>query len=253
MQVKIATIERDTDTQARSEIRRDVVEEYAQLLEDGVLLPPVTLYGTPEQSWIGDGWHRILAHEHCGRTTVNAIIHTGGKREAIECAIPSNSDHGLRRTNADKRRAVLMAMKLWPDESSRFIADKAQVSHVMVKNVRDETTGKAVKSSGKNINSSSPTSQETKNVNSPALLTVNTQEDFPEDEFLSQDIDTEEVIANDIDELVKKFESCKSVLSELERGVARLHQMTGDEDWSETIMSNLSEVRKDLDRWSRQL
>ena len=56
--------------------------------------------------------------------------------EALLVALAANSEHGHRRTNADKRKAVLRAMSEWPDDSAAAIAAKCKVSHTYVHKLR---------------------------------------------------------------------------------------------------------------------
>jgi hypothetical protein len=63
--------------------------------------------------------------------------------DAIIAACGENADHGLRRTNEDKRRAVerLLGDPEWIKWSDRKIADVCRVSHPFVGTVRKELTG----------------------------------------------------------------------------------------------------------------
>jgi hypothetical protein len=58
---------------------------------------------------------------------------------ALQHALAANQTHGLRRTNADKRRAVELALDRWPDKSDREIATLAGTSHPFVGRVRGES------------------------------------------------------------------------------------------------------------------
>jgi hypothetical protein len=62
----------------------------------------------------------------------------GSKRDAILCAVGANADHGQRRTNADKRRAVQTMLQdpEWSGWSDRQIADQCAVSHNFVGSLR---------------------------------------------------------------------------------------------------------------------
>ena len=66
------------------------------------------------------------AHETEGRTTIQAEIHEGGKRDAILYACGANATNGIRLTNADKRQAVerLLADGEWSKWSDSEIARK---------------------------------------------------------------------------------------------------------------------------------
>lgn len=57
--------------------------------------------------------------------------------EALKYALSSNSVHGQRRTNADKRRCVEIAVKEFASLSSRAIAELCGVSDPFVGQIRE--------------------------------------------------------------------------------------------------------------------
>lgn len=70
----------------------------------------------------------------------SADIRQGKKRDAILYSVGANASHGLRRTNEDKRRAVMLLLeddewKLW---SNREIARRCTVSYQLVNDIRKE-------------------------------------------------------------------------------------------------------------------
>lgn len=136
MNVKLEAIELDKTIQCRAELNTGLVNEYADALVAGDSFPPVILFGTPQKSWIGDGWHRVLAAEQIGAKTVRAEIRKGGRSDALRFALSANAIHGQRRTNADKRRSVELALAEWPRLSDRKIAEICAVGHDMVADVR---------------------------------------------------------------------------------------------------------------------
>jgi hypothetical protein len=71
---------------------------------------------------------------------MDANITVGSWQEAFEAALRANKAHGLRRSNADKRRAVESALthKGWAKKTDAFIADACGVSAMFVGNVRRE-------------------------------------------------------------------------------------------------------------------
>jgi hypothetical protein len=104
----------------------------------GAEFPPVVLYGTNGKWWIGDGWHRVLAAKEIGAEMTAADIRPGGRADAIKYALGANQTHGARRTNEDKRRCVEVALREFPDLSSRAIAELCGVSDHIVNNARDQ-------------------------------------------------------------------------------------------------------------------
>lgn len=69
----------------------------------------------------------------------------GGLRDAILHSAGANAAHGLRRTNADKRRAVLMLLEdgEWSQWSDREIGRQCVVDHKTVTRLREEHLGKS--------------------------------------------------------------------------------------------------------------
>ena len=63
----------------------------------------------------------------------------GTRRDAVLHSVGANAQHGLRRTNADKRRAVetLLRDEEWSGWSDSEIARRCGVSHPTVAKVRD--------------------------------------------------------------------------------------------------------------------
>lgn len=60
------------------------------------------------------------------------------RRDAVLYSVGANSSHGLRRTNADKRRAVetLLRDEEWSAWSNREVARRSGVSEFMVRDMR---------------------------------------------------------------------------------------------------------------------
>ena len=94
-------------TQPRQAISDETVLEYAEALRDGAVFPPVVVVRDGANLWLVDGFHRFHAHRSCGRETIAADVREGTLRDAVLHSLSANVEHGLRRTNADKRKAVL--------------------------------------------------------------------------------------------------------------------------------------------------
>ncbi len=143
-EVALGQIAADSATQMRAiGIDPAVVVEYAEAMEDGASFPPVILFHDGERYNPGDGFHRIAAARRIDRQTIPAEIREGSKRDAVLFAAGANSAHGLRRTQADKRRSVetLLCDPEWSRWSDREIAKACSVDHKTVGKVRLELTG----------------------------------------------------------------------------------------------------------------
>ena len=125
----IKKIERDESTQARVRTDDDVAGEYAEVLEN---LPPPVVFFDGGKYWLGDGWHTVRAHELKRKKIVRCEVREGTRRDAIIYAAGANARHGLRRTNADKRRAIWLLLQHCRGWSNRQIADHCHVDHKTV-------------------------------------------------------------------------------------------------------------------------
>ena len=159
MNIPIGNMVLDESIQCRKDIDQGVVGEYAERMVEGDSFPEVTLFGTEEQAWPGDGWHRIRAALKVGYESIPATVNPGGRKEALEYALKANGTHGLRRTNADKRRCIEIALREFGDLSSRAIADKCGVGHQLVLQVRqvdEASTSKVTGADGKSYPAKKP-------------------------------------------------------------------------------------------------
>jgi len=97
----------DGGTQPRVLIDEQVVAEYAELYANGVDLKPVVVFFDGATYWLADGFHRYWANRKIESDYIFAHVQQGTQRDAILYSVGANADHGLRRTPADKRKAVL--------------------------------------------------------------------------------------------------------------------------------------------------
>ncbi len=77
-----------------------------------------------------------MAAEQIGALDIPADLRKGGRVDALKHALGANAVHGQRRTNADKRRCVELAIKEFASLSSRAIAELCGVSKTFVENIR---------------------------------------------------------------------------------------------------------------------
>lgn len=142
--IPLSSIRLDGGTQPRVELSEDVVAEYAEKMASGEKMPPLIVFHDGSHYWLADGFHRLLAAKRNEAKTVVCDVQTGTKRDAILYAVGANAQHGLPRTNADKRNAVMTMLtnelvscdaqgKPWSD---REIARRCAVGHPFVGRVR---------------------------------------------------------------------------------------------------------------------
>lgn len=141
MKAHLEQLALDERLQARATIDRDAVEEYREAYAAGRKLPPVQAFRIAAALYIVDGFHRWLAAHEAGVEFLQVdVVGEGSMDDAVWYATGVNATHGLRRTNADKRRAVTMAVSspIGAEQSSRVIADHVGVSPDFVSRLRRE-------------------------------------------------------------------------------------------------------------------
>jgi ParB-like chromosome segregation protein Spo0J len=116
------------------------ITDYAEALVDGAIFPPIIVFFDGEHYWLADGFHRLAANERVGNAEIEADVRDGEQYDAIRRSLSANETHGLRRTNADKRNAVLVALRYheWSKLSARDLAKLCGVSHNFVAQVKRE-------------------------------------------------------------------------------------------------------------------
>jgi hypothetical protein len=135
--IKLSDIVTTAGTQIRARIDQDTVAEYAEAMKDASnKFPPVVVFHDGSQFILGDGFHRALAATRNGFKDILAEVRTGTKADALKYALGANTAHGLRRTNSDKRRSVVLALAEWPKVSDREIARICAVSNNFVSDTR---------------------------------------------------------------------------------------------------------------------
>jgi uncharacterized protein (DUF3820 family) len=140
--IPLALLRTDGGTQVRERIDRDVVQDYAAriALDGPLVLPPVVAFFDGETYWLADGYHRLEAHQVARFPEIRVQVQHGSCRDAILYACGANETHGLRRSNADKRRAVrtLLEDDEWGQWSDREVARRCAVSPPLVALVREQ-------------------------------------------------------------------------------------------------------------------
>lgn len=128
----------DGGTQPRAALRQDWVEEFAGDMEGGAEFPSVVAFYDGTDHWLADGFHRVAAARQVGWTNIEVDVRQGTQRDAILFSVSANSTHGQRRTNEDKRRAVLTLLNdtEWSGWSDREIGRRCGVTHPFVSSLR---------------------------------------------------------------------------------------------------------------------
>lgn len=131
----------DPRLQSRVATDEDMVNEFAEKMQDGDVFPPVHVYlvdGT--HYYLVDGWHRALAIKQMGKTTIDCIVTEGTWRDAKWASLAANNNHGLRPSPADKRKKITDCLEddEWSKNSDKMIAEHCGCSRPLVMKVRIE-------------------------------------------------------------------------------------------------------------------
>ena len=138
--VALEAIRVDGGTQPRGSINLEMVAEYTSDMRNGAVFPPVVVFLDGVDLWLADGFHRYHAARAVPQDTILVEVRKGTRRDAVLFSLGANGTHGARRTNADKRRAVGIALAdpEWSKNSDRWIAEVCGVSHTFVQGLRPQ-------------------------------------------------------------------------------------------------------------------
>lgn len=138
MNLLLSQIRADGGTQSRAQLDWVAIDEYARDMRDGAIFPPIVVFHDGTDYWLADGFHRLRAAEHAGLDGLPADVRQGTRRDAVLHSVGANSDHGVRRTNGDKRAAVELLLQdaEWGQWSNPEIARKCGVSDEFVRTLR---------------------------------------------------------------------------------------------------------------------
>jgi hypothetical protein len=109
--VPLASILQDERFQAREGgVNPAIVAEYAEACRTTTFPPPrcVRIAG---ELFLVDGFHTIAALRDIGATEVTVAVSEGSEADAFLLAAAANATHGVRRTSADTKRAVALALR----------------------------------------------------------------------------------------------------------------------------------------------
>lgn len=132
--IALETLTRDPELTCRAAgVNKATAADYAEAMKAGAVFPPVVVFADQKGvHWLADGFHRCAGAELAGLGEVAADVRQGSRKDALLYAASANGSHGLRRTNADKRRAVLLVLGNFPKWSDRKIGEACGVDHKTV-------------------------------------------------------------------------------------------------------------------------
>jgi hypothetical protein len=143
MQLNLNQIRLDGGTQPRAEMQLAVVDDYTELMREGVVFPPVVVFHDGTDYWLADGFHRVAAAKRARpNQPIDVDVHQGTQSDAQWYSYGVNKTHGQRRNVKDKERAVKAALRHpgGASRSDREIADHVGVAPSTVSKYRSELT-----------------------------------------------------------------------------------------------------------------
>jgi len=138
--IKLADVAIDGGTQQREKINHDIVAEYCEAMKCGAKFPEIIVFFDGVQYWLADGFHRFHACRDAEMLDILADVRQGSRRDALLYSASANGTHGIRLTNADKRKSVFVLLldKEWCLWSDSKIAKHCHVTHPFVAKIRRE-------------------------------------------------------------------------------------------------------------------
>lgn len=211
MFVNLKDVVVDQKYQSRTELDRDLVQSYADLMRDGVQFPPIKIINVDSQYILVCGFHRFHAAEAIGEYEIEAEVTSGTWRDVQLLKWQSNATHGKPLTRLEKRT---LALEMLADEecvkwSDRKIGKHIGVSHVLVNSLRKKPVLQPDKVQAEPSTVKADTTKPAVNINNPA------DTDPAPDDALSEHEVMIETLADENAELTKKL--AMAVLPEEER------------------------------------
>jgi len=108
--ILISEITVDSRFQFRAAIDDGVVQDYTELILEGVEFPPVEGFQTEVGLILVDGFQRLEAAKIADKRKIQVRIHEGTERDALLYALAANKTHGARLSNADKRKKGMFVL-----------------------------------------------------------------------------------------------------------------------------------------------
>lgn len=136
--IKLSDIKLNKQTQSRTAINQDVVNEYCDAMLEGAAFPEMAVFFDGLDYYLVDGYHRYFASKKAGHTEASVDVHNGSLRDAILYSVGVNGNHGLQRSHEDKRRAVMTLLDdmEWSEWTDSAIARQCNVSAMTVGRIR---------------------------------------------------------------------------------------------------------------------
>jgi hypothetical protein len=152
VQLPLSIITIDGQTQQR-DIDTDRMQEYARLMKEGAVFPPIEVMHDGKRYWLWDGFHRYYAAKETDVKMLTANADIGTQRDAIWKSYSANK-HGLPRGEKVLKSIVrsILADDEWKVKPQKEIGEHVGVSQQWISKLisdisEKQTTGVRVKRS----------------------------------------------------------------------------------------------------------
>jgi uncharacterized ParB-like nuclease family protein len=177
MKIALSNLVAEGTTQAR-QYSESLADRYAEAMKLGAVFPPVVVFKNGSSYYLGDGFHRLGAVRKLGQDSIevevkDAINGEPAQRSAILYAVGANEQHGLNRSNDDKRHAVEMLLRdpEWSKWTDREIARQCRVSNTFVSSQRSKLINRGSTTRKRKDKHGNVSTIETKNIGKKKPLT----------------------------------------------------------------------------------
>jgi uncharacterized ParB-like nuclease family protein len=136
--INVADIVATKAMMMRQGLNKATITKYAKAMADGAVFPPIVIFEVDGQLILADGYHRHAAYQKLGIEKIAADVRMGTMDDALLAAVRADAHDGLKRTPADKEKAVraLLSSARWREMSDREIGREANVSQPYVSKLR---------------------------------------------------------------------------------------------------------------------
>lgn len=260
--IKLSDIVIDAGTQQRVSKTDSVIDEYCESIKCGAKFPQLTVFTNGVEYYLVDGFHRYFAYKKAGGIDfVDADIHEGTKRDAILYSASVNGTHGLRLTNQDKRKHVLVLLNdsEWSQWTDTLIAKHCKVTQQFVSKVRREINDIQKDIISKSIKTVLDVQNDSESISEDVASNSDDSEEERHDliteeqiaEEMASEIDVEKELYNahmEIERLTKIIES-DDKLSEIKRLSDLVQHWEEKSNGYQVAVFNKNE---DLKKWKRR-
>ena len=134
----IDVIRIDGETQSRTKIHQNVVDDYAEKMAEGAVFPAPIVFFDGKEYWLADGFHRYHATRKNKKASLSCDVINGTVRDALFYSFGANATHGLPPSYEDRVQSAnrMLADSEWGRRSDREIGRHCGLSHPTVAKLR---------------------------------------------------------------------------------------------------------------------